>query len=114
MYKIDVTRAFRHIRVDPGDYDLLGLHWHGHYIDTCVPFGMRHGSQIFQRLSDAVRFMIRRRGFTVIDYIDDFVGIAHESYVTLLELMARLGLSVSEKKLVSPSTRAVCLGVLID
>ena len=54
LYKIDVSRAFRHVKVDPGDYDLLGLDWHGRYVDTCVPFGTRHGSQIFQRLSDGV------------------------------------------------------------
>ena len=27
LYKIDVSRAFRHVRIDPGDFDLLGLHW---------------------------------------------------------------------------------------
>ena len=26
LYKIDVSCAFRHVKVDPGDYDLLGLH----------------------------------------------------------------------------------------
>ena len=26
LYKIDISRAFRHIKVDPLDYDLLGLH----------------------------------------------------------------------------------------
>ena len=51
LYKIDVSHAFRHIKVDPGDYDLLGLHWHHMYADTYLPFGKRHGSQIFQRLS---------------------------------------------------------------
>ena len=25
LFKIDVSRAFRHVKVDPGDYDLLGL-----------------------------------------------------------------------------------------
>ena len=25
LYKIDVSHAFRHVKVDPGDYDLLGL-----------------------------------------------------------------------------------------
>ena len=25
IYKIDISRAFRHIRIDPGDLDLLGL-----------------------------------------------------------------------------------------
>ena len=47
LYKVDVSRAFRHVKVDPGDYDLLGLEWGGTYVDTCLPFGTRHGSQIF-------------------------------------------------------------------
>ena len=51
LYKIDVSRAFRHAKVDPGGYDLRGLDWHHAYVDTCVPFGTRHGSQIFQLLS---------------------------------------------------------------
>ena len=119
LYKVDVSRAFRHVKVDPGDYDLMGLHWKGHYVDSCVAFGTRHGSQIFQRLSDAVRFVMRQKGYAVIDYIDDYVGVgipsvASASYVTLLDLMSDLGLTVSEKKLVAPSTRVTCLGVMID
>ena len=119
LYKVDVSRAFRHVKVDPGDYDLLGLQWNGTYMDTCLPFGTRHGSQIFQRISDAVRYMMHQEGFCIIDDIDDYVGvgvpsIAHASYHSLLNLMGRLGLSVSQKKLVPPSTRATCLGVLID
>ena len=42
LYKIDISRAFRHIKVDPMDYDLLGLSWRHVYVDTCVPFGSRH------------------------------------------------------------------------
>ena len=52
LYKIDVSRAFRHVRIDPGDYDLLGLHWRDAYMDTCLPFGTRYRSQIFQCLSE--------------------------------------------------------------
>ena len=119
LYKIDVSRAFRHVRIDPGDYDLLGLHWRDAYIDTCLPFGTRHGSQIFQRLSDAVRHIMRQRGFCVIDYIDDYVGmgvpgVARASFASLFSLMKELGLTISDSKLVPPSTKVVCLGVLID
>ena len=39
LYKVDVSRAFRHVKIDPGDYDLLGLNWNGVYLDTCLPFG---------------------------------------------------------------------------
>ena len=119
LYKIDVSRAFRHVRIDPGDYDLLGLHCRDAYVDTCLPFGTRHGSQIFQHLSDAVRHIMRQKGFCVIDYIDDYVGlgipdIAHASYDCLFHLMKGLGLTISDKKLVAPSTKVVCLGVLIN
>ena len=62
LFKIDVSRAFRHIKVDPGDFDLLGLHWDAHYVDTCLPLGSRHGTQIFQRDSDAVRYILHQRG----------------------------------------------------
>ena len=119
IFKVDVSRAFRHVKVDPGDYDLLGLQWRDVYVDTCVPFGTRHGSQIFQRLSDGVRFIMRQKGFQMIDYIDDYVGVgvpsvAWASYEALLALMAELGLTVSNKKLVSPATCVTCLGVMID
>ena len=68
--------AFRHVKIDPFDYDLLGLKWRDvTFFDTCLPFGSRHGMQIFQRLSDTVRFMMRRDGFDVVNYVDNFVGI---------------------------------------
>ena len=105
LYKIDVSRAFHHMRIDPGDFDLLGLHGRDTYIDTCLPFGTRHGSQIFQRLSDAVHYGMRQKGFCVIDYIDDYVGMgipdaAHASFNALFQLMGDLGLTISDKKVV--------------
>ena len=120
LFKVDVSRAFRHVKLDPSDYDVLGLKWKDlTYFDTCLPFGSRHGTQIFQRLSDAIRHMMRRLGFDVINYVDDFVGVgtpcvARRSYDALIELLQKLGLEVSSKKLVPPSTKATCLGIEIN
>ena len=119
IFKVDVSRAFRHLNVDPRDYDLLGVNWDATYIDTRIPFGSRHGSQFFQRASDAVRHVIRQRDINVINYIDDFLGygtpgVARRSYDALLDVMAQLGVTVSKKKLVASTTKAVCLGILID
>ena len=120
LFKVDVSRAFRHVKIDPSDYDVLGLKWKDlTYFDTCLPFGSRHGTQIFQRLSDAIRHMMRRQGFDVINYVDDFVGfgtpsVARRSYDALIQLLQKLGLEVSSKKLVPPSTKATCLGIEID
>ena len=44
LYKIDISRAFRHIRIDPGDLDLLGLKHEHLFIHCTLPFGFRHGS----------------------------------------------------------------------
>ena len=119
IHKVDISRAFRHLKIDPLDYDLLGLHWDAAFIDTCLPFGSRHGSQNFQRISDAVHYVLRCHGYCVTNYIDDFVGygtpdVVRHSYDCLRNVLERLGLTISEKKLVPPSTKAVCLGILID
>ena len=43
LYKIDISRAFRHVKIDPRDYFLLGLRHKNYFFDTCLPFGYRHG-----------------------------------------------------------------------
>ena len=88
---MDVSRAFRHVKIDPGDYDLLGLEWQGMYVDMYVPFGTRHGSKIFQRLSDAVRYMMRQKGYVM--FLPTYNGISlydHKQVDVTLELDACL------------------------
>ena len=111
IYKVDVSRAFRHLKVDSYDYDLLGL--------TCLPFRTHHGSQFFQRTSDTVHYIMRQMNHDVINYIDDFLGygtpsVADASFHTLLDVMSKLGLTISQKKLVCPTTKAICLGIEVD
>ena len=52
--KIDISRAFKHVPMDPRDICHLGLHWKAYFIELNLCFGFKHGSQIFQRLSDSV------------------------------------------------------------
>ena len=33
IFKVDISRAFCHVPIDPGDLDLLGLHWSDYYIN---------------------------------------------------------------------------------
>ena len=72
IFKVNISRAFRHVPIDPGDLDLLGLHWSDYYIDRSLPFGIKHGSTIFQRTSDSVRFIMTQEGHKISNYIDDF------------------------------------------
>ena len=66
---------FNHVKMDPSDYDLLGLKWKDlMYFDTCLPLGSRQGTQIFQHLSDAICHMMYCQSFDILNYVDDFVG----------------------------------------
>ena len=98
IYKIDISRAFRHLRIDPGDLDLLGIKHKDYYIDGTLPFGFRLGSVFFQRCSDAIHVIMKQHGFNnLFNYIDDliYVGLTHEihkSFKFLQELLLDLGL----------------------
>ena len=72
IFKIDISRAFRHVPIDSGDLDLLGLYWDNYFLDFSLPFGYKHGSSMFQRISDAVRSIMRQEGHSIWNYIDDF------------------------------------------
>ena len=57
--------------------------------------------------------------YDVINYIHDFLGyrtprVAEASFHTLLDVMGKLGLNISQKKLVRPITKAICLGIEVD
>ena len=120
IYKIDKSRAFRQLRIDPGDLDLLGIKHKDYYIDGTLPFGFRLGSVFFQRCLDAIRFIMKQHGFNnLFNYIDDliYVGLPHEihkSFKFLQEVLLDLGLEISSSKLVPPTKSAVCLGILVD
>ena len=38
LYKIDISRAFRHLTIDPRDYDLLGLKTDSYFLDLNLAF----------------------------------------------------------------------------
>ena len=119
LYKIDVSRAFCHVKIDPRDYSLLGLKLQEYFIDTCLPFGFRQGSAIFQRLSDAVRHFMGQKGFQVTNYIDDVIGHATvsqagPSFQFLNALLTELGFALCNKKMVPPTTKCTCLGIDIN
>ena len=48
IFKVDISRAFRHMPIYPGDIDLLGLkHNDRLYLDLKTPFGYRLGSNVW-------------------------------------------------------------------
>ena len=95
IYKLDISRAFRRVKLDPIHYNLLGLR-DTYCEDTCLPFGYRNGSATFLCLSDAICYIITQRNYDVINHIDDIIGdglpsVTSKAYIELQELMCHFG-----------------------
>ena len=83
MFKVDISRAFRQLKVDPGEIDLLGLKQDAYFIDQSVPFGYRHGSIFFEKVTDTIRFIMREHGSNnLFNYVDDLIYCnLHQEYI---------------------------------
>ena len=117
---MDTSRAFRQLKVDTGDIDLLGIKSNNYYLDLLVPLGFRSGSGFFQRCSDSIRFIMSKKDYpALINYINDLVHCdlpskMHDACQFLLQLLKKLGLSISHNKWVALTTSVVCFGTLVD
>ena len=55
MSKLDIKSAFSLCPVRPEGWELLGIHWEGHYfVELCLPFGLRSSPFHFARLADTL------------------------------------------------------------
>ena len=119
LAKVDLSCAFRHIKIDPRDYFLLGIQHQGYYHDLACPFGFCLGSAFFQRISDAVRHMMRQMDYDITNYIDDTIicdttSKCSPAFHTLVNLLGQLGFQLNKDKIVAPSTKMSCLGIVFD
>ena len=81
-------------------------------------FGVSCAPAIFYRLSNAIVYMMARRGFpAIVNYLDDFLIIGNtyaecqHDVTTLINLLHSLGFNISWKTAVSPSQRITFLGI---
>ena len=122
LYKVDLARAFRMMPTDPLDYPLLGISWNDKiYINTAIGFGLRTGSMICQRITDAIGYIMGQRyGAKTLQYVDDCVGVerndamAMEAYTNLRRVISSLGLQEASDKLCPPSTCMEFIGITFD
>ncbi|KAL9972505.1 hypothetical protein ACROYT_G018824 [Oculina patagonica] len=120
LFKRDLSRAYRQLRVDPRDYNYLGFRHNGFlYFDIAPPFGLRSAAMMCQRTTSAVTYMFGALGFNCTNYIDVFGGAeisakSAAAFDTLGTLLSDLGLQSSPDKDSPPATSMVFLGVLFD
>jgi hypothetical protein len=120
LFKRDMRKAFRQIRVDPGDIRLLGFKWEGDiYVDTVLAMGLRSAAYICQRLTNAIAFIYGKKGYDIVNYLDDFCGVekasrAAEAFTYLGTLLDMLGVQEATNKVICPSKRVAFLGIWFD
>ena len=120
IYKRDLSRAYRQIPVDPGDWSFVGYSWKGHiFIDKVLPMGLRSACQACQRVTNMISYIFKQKGHRVINYLDDLAGAAAPSvadsvFSELGSLLSKVGLEESLEKAASPSTKMVFLGIELD
>ena len=123
-FKMDLSRYYRNLWVDPGQAKFLGIRWNGNvYLDLCFSFGNRAAMVGAQRMSEALAWFFRTRvspdgvhpnyglqcqcqsrckcgDNELLPYVDDFIGVApasqaHRLWDLLLHLVSWLGLKPS-------------------
>ena len=120
LFKVDLERAFRNLRVDPYAYPLLGLKWDDvTYVDVGVPFGLKTGAAMCQMCTDAITLTLRKRNVWLINYLDDYIGVAppevaNNHFLALKNLLQYVGLPSNSKKVEEPSHIVTCLGIEIN
>ena len=77
MWKHDLARAYRQLRICPLSYPLLGIQHKGlYYIDKCPAFGCRVSGCSQQRVSESLCTFMCDEGHKILAYVDDFCGVS--------------------------------------
>ncbi len=88
-------------------------------MDLSVPFGLRIGSMICQRATDAIRYLMSKDQIRICNYVDDLVGCSHThrarvAYIKLRDTLRELGLQEAPGKLSPPDTSVDFIGITFD
>ena len=118
MYKSDLARGYRQLRIDPYDWDLLGFSHDGrYYLDVCPPFGLRSSAMMMVRTTTAIVHIHASQGHTSFAYIDDFGGAerdfdtAEGALGSLQKIFGDLGIEEAAHKVCPPGQVMTWLGI---
>lgn len=121
LWKADLARAYRQLRIDPIDTPFLAICFNNqYYLDLCPPFGCKTSSAACQRMSNALAYLMASDGHFILSYLDDYAGChgklqqAQQSFQAFKNLAKDLGLNLAEHKCVAPTTSLEWLGYHID
>ena len=129
MWKMDLSRYFLQLPLDPVDYWRTGFIWRQNYFFfVSYMFGLRHAGWAGQAITSAVTWRHRSLGlkydgeeFNSLNYSDDLAGCepgdgdrAMVSFLQMGQLLKELGLEQSADKAAPPNTEMEYLGVTFN
>ena len=120
MFKLDLRKAYRQINICHGDYNLVSYRWEKHiFCDTVLSMGLKNAAAIFQRVTNAIAFMMFKIGIAILNYLDDLAGVettdkAWFAFYCLRNVLEKGGLEESKVKACIPSEIMTFLGVLFN
>ena len=75
LFATDVARAYRQLPLNPKDWPLVCFTFEGwFYVDISLPFGLRWAASHCQDATNLVARELRKRGISLHNYIDNFLG----------------------------------------
>ena len=81
FYKIDLHDAFYGFSIKKDHRKFFKFYWDDSlYQFTCLPMGFSLSPSIFSRLMHTLVTHVIEQGFSIIDYLDDFLGIQMDFY----------------------------------
>ena len=117
IMKTDLRKYYRQIYIDPGSVHLLGFRIDKSlYFDITLSMGLRIACYIAQRISSAIMFIYRKRGFLGVNYLDDLASVsawssAFVAFENLYNLLQELGVWESHRKRCAPDISMEFLGI---
>ena len=122
--KADIEAAYRIVPIHPTSFHLLGFSWRNHYfVDIMLPFGLAVSCNFFDCFSRALVWVLQNtfRVPSLTFILDDFVFFGpscsptcQKSLSAFYTLAAIINLPIKQAKTVTPTTRAIILGILFD
>lgn len=122
MAKIDLQDAYYMIPIAPEHRKYLRFEFEDQiYQYCCLPFGLSPAPRIYTKISRPVVAYLRKKGFTSVNYLDDFLLFGEtlnkcmKNVDATLALLTRLGFIVNMKKsILSPCRKIEYLGFIWD
>ena len=120
LYKCDLRKAYRQIKICPSQYHLVSYVWKKHiFCDTVLSMGTKSSAYCCQRVTNAISFIMFQIGIYILNYLDDLASAetaenAYFSFNTLRTILRKCGIEEAQNKACLPSTNMFFVGILFN